>query len=151
MRARRFILVVVCALSLAGGVCVLSGAGANQDQTTAALEEQLQELLHERVKTAQRAMDATQAAFEAQTVTLLGVVEAANKLVEAKLAIATTGAQRIEALEQHLQRAQQTEQKIEVLYKVGARGGEAKEHATAKRERQSAEIALIQAQLKARQ
>jgi hypothetical protein len=148
MTIRGIIAAAVCALLLAGGVSALSGAGTEQGDSKAALEKQLQELLEDRVKSAERAVEAFQAAFEAQTCTLDVFIEAANKLVEARLAVATTPAQEIAALEKHLERMQAIEQKILVLYKIGARGGEAKEYAMAKRERQSAEIALIEARLK---
>ncbi|MEX0675740.1 MAG: hypothetical protein WD063_01615 [Pirellulales bacterium] len=147
MQVRGFILVVVCALSLAAA-STLSGANGQEDQGKAALEKRLQELLKERVKTAERARDAMQASFEAETVTLINLVDATNKLVEARLAVATTPAQEIDALEKHLELMQNTERKIKVRYDIGTRGGEAKEYATAQRERQSAEIALTQARLK---
>jgi len=148
MNARGFILVVVCAFSLSAGATVLSATDVLESQKKPALEKRLAELLDERVITAERAWDALQAAFKAQTVTRDVLIDAANKLVEARLAVATTPAQELDALEKHLDVMRNTEKKIEMLYKIGTRGGEAKEYATAQRERQSAEIAYIQALLK---
>lgn len=147
MQVRGFILVVVCALSLAAA-STLSGANGQEEEGKAALEKRLQELLKERVKTAERATAAMKAAFEAQTVVLYHFLDAANKLVEARLAVATTPAQEIDALEKHLELLQKIEQKIRELYDIGTRGGEANELAAAQRERQSADIALTQARLK---
>ena len=150
MQARGLILVAVCLLTLTAGTSVVSGADLQKDQSNADLEKQLQQLLHERVTTAERAVVAVQAAFEAETVTLFPMLDAVNKLAEASLAVATTTAQEIEALEKNLERMQSIEQMTKVLYETGTRGGEAMEYAAAKRERQSAEIALIKARLKAK-
>jgi hypothetical protein len=75
-------------------------------------------------------------------------VEAANKLCKAQLEIATTPAEEIDALESRFKRMGEIEKKLEVLYRIGARGGEEKEYTTAKRERESAQIALLRARLK---
>ena len=150
MKARGFILVVVFALSLAAGVTALSAAEVLESQKNPALEKRLNKLLDERVITAERAKDALLAAFEAQTTTLIDLVAALNKLKEARLAAAKTPAQELDALEKHLDVMRNTENKIKVLYNIGTRGGEAKEYSTAQRERQSAEIAYIQALLKSR-
>lgn len=150
MKSRGFILVAACALLLAAGATVLSAANVLEDQKTAALEKRLNKLLDERVITAERAKDALVAAFEAQTTTLFDFMDAANKLREARLAAAKTPAQELDALEKHLDLMRNVEQKIKVLYDIGTRGGEIKEYSTAQRERQSAEIAYIQALLKSR-
>jgi len=113
-----------------------------------ALEKRLKELLDERVITAEQAKDALQAAFEAQTVTLFDLVNAANRLKEARLAVASTPAQELDALEKHLDLLRSTEAMIKALYDAGTRGGEAKEYTTVRRERESAEIAYIKARLK---
>ena len=56
----------------------------------------------------------------------------------------------IAAWTKHVERMKQSETKIEKLFRSGTRGGEAKEYATAKRERESAEIGLLRARIKIR-
>jgi hypothetical protein len=136
-------------LTLVAGAAVASAAEPQEDESKAALEKQLQKLLHERVATAELAVVAMQAAYEAQTVALFDFLDGANKLVEARLAVAATREQEIDALEKHLKLMQTIEQNLKALYDLGSRGGEAKEYAAAQRERQSAQIALIKARLKA--
>lgn len=149
MLARTFLLLLACVLTFPMGATVALCAAPQEDESKAELEKQLQRLLHERVATAERGKDAVQAAFEAETVTLDVLVEATNKLLDARLAIAATPAEEIDALEKRLESMQEIEQKIKVLYQFGIRGGEAKEYATMQRERQTAQIALIRARLKA--
>ena len=148
MQARGFILIAVCVLTLAAGTSVVLRAEPQEEQSKADLEKELQRLLHERVATAESAVEAMQAAFKAQTVTLDVLIDAANKLVEARLAVATTPAQEIDLLNEHLQLMQGIEKRTKALYDIGARGGEIRNYLAAKIERQSAQIALIQARLK---
>jgi hypothetical protein len=150
MNLRSFVLGALCVSLVVCGVSVLLGADEDVGQSKAALENRLQELLKERVTTAERAVDATQAAFGAQTITLDVLLDCVNKLADAELAVAGTDAEKFAALEKRVALLLATEEKIQVLFNVGGRGGEAKEYAMAQRERQSAEIALIQARLKAK-
>ena len=83
------------------------------------------------------------AAFEADTVTLDVVIWAIDAAWKAELAAATTPAERIDAHVQHVQNLGQIKQKIEALWNVGARGGEAEKYAQAKYSVESAQIALV--------
>jgi len=112
------------------------------------LEEKLKEVLHERVRIAVRCREATQAAFEAETVTLANLLDAMNALKDAELAVAVGPPQRLKALQRHLDALRQTERKTQLLYKVGTRGGEAAKYAHAKRERLSAEAELLEERIK---
>jgi hypothetical protein len=149
MNLRSFVLGALCVSLVVCGVSVLSGADEDVGQSKAALENRLQELLKERVTTAERAVEATQAAFEAATVTLDVLIDCVNKLAEAELAVAATHAEKLAALEKRVASLLRIEEKIQALFNIGGRGGEAKDYAMAQRERQSAEIALIEARLKA--
>jgi hypothetical protein len=140
---------VICALLLAAGTSVALRGAPQENPAKTDLEKLLQQLLQERVKTAERATDSLQAAFDAQAVTLDMLVEAVNKLCKARLEIATTPAEEIDALEKRFKHMTEIEHKVETLYKIGARGGEEKEYTMAKRERESAQIDLIRARLKA--
>jgi len=112
------------------------------------LEERLKEVLHERVRIAVRCRDATQAAFEAESVTLANLLDAMNALKDAELAVAVGPAQRLEVLQRHLDALRQTERKTQLLYNVGTKGGEAAKYAHAQRERLSAEAELLEEKIK---
>jgi hypothetical protein len=142
-----FILGALCLLLVICGAAMLSRAGEDADTNQGPVEKRLAELLKERVTTAERAADATQAAFEAATVTLDVLIDAVNKLGQARFDAATSNAGRLEALEKQVDQLRKIEERILALYRIGARGGEAKDHAMAKRELQSAEIALLKLQL----
>ena len=149
MKSCQAFLFGVCALSLLATGAVAGAAEAKAPERPADLVEQLQRLRHQRVATAERAVDALQAAFEAETVTIFPLFEAIDKLLEARLDVATTPAEEIDALEKRLQSVRLIEQKIKVLYEIGTRGGEIKEYSTAKRERETAEIELLKARIAA--
>ena len=130
------------ATTLAGGD---QAPGAKSD-----VEKKLQEALAARAPIAQRSLQATQAAFEAQTVTFDQWVYASVALKDAKLGVATDDTARIAALDEALERASNMEKKIELLYNVGTKGGEAAQYALAQRVRLDAEIELYREQLKPR-
>jgi outer membrane protein TolC len=108
-------------------------------------------MLYKRVETAQLCFDATQAAYQAETVTVDQLITAMNNLVDAKLAVARTPQEEIAALEEHVKNTQNLEQKIKQLYDVGSRGGEADVYALAKFTRETAQISLLKARLKTKQ
>jgi hypothetical protein len=138
-----------CAFALLAVAATATPALAQEKPDQAQLENELQKLLHERVETANVAKDAVQAAYDAATVTLPYLIDTLNKLRDARLAVAATPAEEIDVLEDHLKRMQQTEQKVAVLHREGLRGGEAKDYFTVKRERETAQIDLLRARLKA--
>lgn len=147
MQARGFIPATACLLVLVAGIPAAWAGDLQENQDKAELEKQLQQLVHERVETAQLAKDAIQAAFDAGTIVVFDLLDAVNELAEARLAVAKTPAERIDALEKHVKQMKAIEEKVLALYRAGARGGEVKEYFSAKRERQSAEIALLKARL----
>jgi len=151
MNVRGFTVVVVATLLLATDTTVALRGAPHEDQANADLEKQLHELLQERVTTAERALDAMQAAFEAATVTTFDYLDAVNQLTEARLSAAKSPAQKLAALERRVERMRKTERTVELLYQGATSDGAvtAKDYFTVKRERQSAEIALIDARIKA--
>jgi hypothetical protein len=150
MKLRRVFAVSVCLVSLASVTTLLSGAKNDDEANAGPLQLQLQELLKERALTAQRAREATQAAFDAETTTLDVLTLALNQANKAELALARTPAEEVAALTKHLALMRDLETRIEALFNQGTRGGEASQFYHAKRERQSAEIALIKARLKSK-
>ena len=82
------------------------------------LEKKLQAALADRVEVAKRHVAATQAAHEAQTITLDQLIDAVRRLKDAELAVATGPVDRIKSLEDCLKRTQQTELKTKLLYEI---------------------------------
>jgi hypothetical protein len=147
MRTRQLLIVAACLVSLGGAVVVLYGATKDKEPTKGELEQQLQGLLDDRVKTADRCVQATQAAYEAETVTLDRLLAAFENLKEARLAVAGSQAAIIDALEQHVDRLQNTHKKIELLYEVGAKGGEVTQMTEVKFAYETAQIELLRARI----
>ena len=112
------------------------------------LEKKLAEVLEERVVSATRSLEATRAAYDAQTVTLDQMTDAMRALTDAKLAVAKTPQQRVEILQQNVEMHRQLEKQTYVLYQTGTRGGEAARHARAKTALLTAEIQLLRERLK---
>ena len=112
MTMRRIGLTAVAILSVTA-TAMLYAAGKDADASKAELERQLNETLKARVESAQMAMDAVQASFEAETVTLDQVVEAARQLIDAKLAIAKTIEEEIALLEKQLGLMKDRESRVE--------------------------------------
>jgi hypothetical protein len=137
-----FFILVLCLAGCGKSASVLA-ADAPEDQQT--LEMRLKQLQVSRVQTARQSRDATLAAFQADTVTLGDLLTATRNLLTAELAVAKTPGQRIAAHKRHVEDVRQCEQKIEALFDVGARGGEAEKYATARYHRETAEIALVEA------
>jgi len=131
--------------AVAGGlIVVLVLVGLTDAQTANPLEEKL---LADRVAAAQLQFDRVRAGYEAETVTLDLLLQAASQLETSELAVAKTNEARIAARLRYLGTVRQIEEKIEALYRVGARGGEVEKYAMAKLNRQTAEIGLIRQQL----
>ena len=76
---------------------------------------------------------------------------ATRTLADAQVALTTTPDEEIAARQEHVERAKRQEAKLKVLFEAGRRGGEAPVYYSAKRERDSAEISLLKARLKAKQ
>lgn len=112
-------------------------------------EARLEDLLQERVVVALKAAAATKDAYEAGAADLFRLIDAVNKLADARLAVATTEAERIKALEARVAALAEIERKVEALHKEGSRGGETDAFHTVRRERLTAEIALVQEKLPA--
>ena len=149
MRTRYLGLVTIAAVCLSV-TAWLQGASKDSDSNKAELERQLHDALQARVETAQAVMDAVQASYEAQTVTFHQVVVAARDLIEAKLDACKNVDEEIALLQKQLDVMKANEARVEQLYNLGTRGGEARDYFTAKRERQTAEIELLKARIKAK-
>jgi hypothetical protein len=149
MSTRLLLSMVLCFVSLAGSTTCLAADDKQDDTRIRSLEEQLKALLEYRVQTALLCLQATQAAFEAETVTLGDLLDAMNKFEDAELSMVTKPEQQLDIMKRHVTRLQQVEKKIELLYRVGTKGGEVKEYSLVKRERESAEIAVLKARIKA--
>src|SRR5690242_14237957 len=70
MKVPTFFAVAACLVSVAGATLLHGAADDQTNASKAALEQQLNETLKTRAESAQRACEAMQAAFEAETVTL---------------------------------------------------------------------------------
>jgi hypothetical protein len=149
MSTRWSLSIALCLVILAVSTTLLIADDKQNDMSIRLLEEQLKALLEERVQTAFLCLSATQAAFEAETVSLGDLLDAMEKLENAELSMVTKPEQEIATMKRHVTRLQQVEKKIELLYRVGTKGGEAKEYSRVKRERESAEIAVLKARIKA--
>jgi hypothetical protein len=112
------------------------------------LEMKLQTLLKERVATAELGVQANQHAYDSGTVTLDQLIQSRKDLAEARYAVATTAAEREAALQEIVDGSRQVEAKIKALYKTASRGGEANQLAMATIARQTAEIRLLEEQLR---
>jgi hypothetical protein len=150
MQKLRIVLLAVWLTSV-GGTLVYVLADEKKDHDVAEMEKQLNEMLYERVETAQLCFATTQAAYQTETETVDQLLTAMNNLVEAKLAVARTPQEEIAALEERVTHTQNLEQKIKQLYDIGSRGGEAQVYALAKFTRESAQISLLKARLKTKQ
>jgi hypothetical protein len=127
------------------GVAVATAWAGGPDDLPA--EARLGDLLQERVVVAEKAAAATKDAYEAGAADVFRLIDAVNKLADARLAIATTEAERIKALEARVAALAEVERKVEALHKEGSRGGEPDTFHTVRRERQTAEIALVREKL----
>jgi|GEM_PF-2185366 len=140
------------ALLIATGGFALAAASllwaADQRADELLLEMKLRTLIQQRIATAERGVAANQAAYDSGTVTLDQIVESRRVLAEARLAAAKTAAERETALEEIVHGYRQMEEKITSLYKTASRGGEAHLLAMIQYARQTAEIGLLEVQIK---
>jgi hypothetical protein len=151
MNTRKLTMFAACLIVSIGVFAMFRSADARDAGPADKYKDELNTLLKQRVETAQYAHDAVQAAYDAETATLDWLLDAINKLIEAEVATATGQREEIAALEKHVQLIKQVEDKTKALYEKGAKGGEAKDYYTVKRERESAEIALLKKRLKVKQ
>lgn len=141
-------------LILAAALCLVTATGATAQppdkQADASPQRKLKALLVARAATAQAAFKEMKVAWDASTVTTFNVLAASNKLVEAELAAATSPDEEIQALRGSLKRLRHLEKQVKYLVDWGIEHGlSRKDVLSAKRERESAEIQLLEAQIKA--
>jgi len=148
MRLRSVLVIATSILSVAGAT-LLDASADPPISTKSMLEVELKTALKARVESAQAVFDAMLTAFKPSTVSLEDIVDASKELSEAQVAAAANSGEAIAALTAYVQRAKLLESNVEMQYKAGVAGVNAKEYFTAKRERQSAEIALLEARIKA--
>jgi hypothetical protein len=148
MQRNLFSLASLSALVVAVGAVLVFAVDDAGGRGAAQAEARLAELLQDRVVASERAVEATKAGYEIGTVSLEAVIDAVNKRAEARLAVAASDAERTEALRARVDFLQKMEGVIEAKYKEGRGGGEIAKYSVVLRERQSAEIALIQATLR---
>lgn len=147
---RRQLSVFAACFTLVAGVTLLSGVADDAGASKAALEQQLKETLKVRSESALSAYQAIEGAFIAETVTFDMLADATRRLADAEVAMATNPGEVIAALIQNVGRTKQWEARIKALFDAGLRGGEAKEYFSAKRDRESAEIMLLNARIQAK-
>jgi hypothetical protein len=128
---------------------VSAGISGTSSPDRASLEDELNAALKARENWAEQALEASQAAYDSGTITLDMLIDSANELVTAELAVASTRIQKLAALEKHVERIASMEQKIAALYTSGSRGGEAVQYRLINRELADAKIMLIEARLDA--
>ena len=150
MSTRRLLSMVLCFVSLVSSTNILTADDKQDDTSIHLLEEQLKALLEERLQSAHLCLQATQAAFDAETVTLGELLGAMNKFMDAELSMVTKPEHQFDIMDRHAIRLKGLETKVELLYRVGTKGVEAKEYSRVKRERESAEIAVLKARIKAK-
>jgi hypothetical protein len=145
MRARQYLALALFAALLAA--CCGKGAATAADdkiEESPSLQGRLKQLLVSRVQTAHKNRDALLAAYQARNVTFGEVMTAANALLTAELAVGKTPGQRVAAHKRDVEFCRQQEQNTEALVKAGVRG-ESVKRGTARYNRESAEIALVEA------
>ena len=148
MKTQKSLAVAVCLAFIAAATLVSGAATEQADPLRAALEEQRNDMLKTRAETAHAAYEAMKAAYEAETVTFDTYADALRKLSEAEVALATKPDEEIAALQKNVERTRAVEAKLKALYEKGVRGGEAKEYFSAKRDRETAEIMLLDARIR---
>jgi hypothetical protein len=147
MKTRRGWMIALSFTLLVGTVTWLPAATDEADSKQA-LQQELQVLLNARVLTARRCVEATQAAYKAETVLLSDLLDSMTRLRDAELALAITPFEELAALKLHVERVSNVEKKIKVLFDMGSRGGEANQWTAAKTALQSAEIEVLKARIK---
>ena len=134
----------VLSLTLLSPSAVLA---AEQDEREK-LAKDIKELQIEEVKALEICFQATQASYEAETVTLDVLLMTSRALLKGELRTADNDAQRLEAFQRALKRTQNIERKVYSLFETSSKGGEAKEYYLAKSARLRAEVELKKQQLK---
>jgi hypothetical protein len=115
------------------------------------LASEITKLETERVKTATKAWESTQAAYEADTIGITQLLAAAQGLFDAELAVCSTSKEKIAAHQKNVDRLLNTEKKIAALHNAGVKGGESERYHAAKLARETAKIELLKARLKLEQ
>jgi hypothetical protein len=139
-RRNRLAVAGLIALSVSTAV-VIAGVGT---------ENQLKELFQQHLETAKRNVEATEAAYVTGACSLSELIGAEKALRDARLDTASTPAERIVVLEDHLKTISNLEQQIERLYRIAGKGGEAERFWRAKLEREGAQIDLFRETLRAK-
>jgi hypothetical protein len=150
MGPRELLALAGCLASIAGATFLYGAAQDEADASNAALELQLKEMLKARSESALAAYEAMEAAFLGNMVTFDTLADAARKLAEAEVAIATKPERVIAALVRNVERTKAWEDRIKEQADAGVRGGEDKDYFSAKRDRESAEIMLLNARIQAK-
>jgi hypothetical protein len=145
MHTRKWLLPVTV-LAILGASVGISNLAA-EDDSELELQQRLRKLLVERVDIARQCAEASQASYEAGTLVLSDMLRSFGDWRDAELAVASTRAEEIKVLENHLDRVAQAARKIEALWNQGSKGGSAEEYGQARFERISAEIALLRARM----
>ncbi|HEY1785831.1 MAG TPA: hypothetical protein VGG30_09795 [Pirellulales bacterium] len=144
MRTHHFLGLISIVVLIAAGCGKNGSVLAAEKAEPPSLNAQLRQLITARMQTARQTRDAVETGFQADTVLLGDLVTATNDLCNAELAAANTPEERIAAHKKRVAFFRQIEQRIEALSKVGVRGGEATKYATARYNRESAVIALME-------
>jgi beta-lactamase regulating signal transducer with metallopeptidase domain len=100
------------------------------DQELAA-KDAVNEAANKMVKQAERAFEATQAAYDAETASLGALYDWSLRWMRAAQNAAPTPKENVAAAQAHLKRMRGLQKRIHLLYFVGTRGGDAKDEAAA--------------------
>lgn len=139
---------VLCCL-VAVGAAVLVFGRLRADENKSSLEQQLNEMRRARVQSAQSALAAAQAAYDARMVTVDVFMDVTRNLVDAELDLATRPEDEVASWERYVKVMKQAEDASKTLLELAGKGGEPLRYYTIKQERERAEIALLKAKIKA--
>jgi len=147
MTNRQWLACGVCGLTI---ICAtaLNDAPAAAD-SRAELEAELKDLLKQRLESAEFAWSESRASYDLGTITLEPVIEAAQKLAAAQLALLVKPAEELEILGKLVERLKELEEQVKKTLEGPQRGGELRNYHTVRRERLSAEVSLLNAKLNA--
>jgi hypothetical protein len=115
-----FGLVIVCAALLGGWMVTRSDAASGTTGSTQAPDDELQRLLTARLDSATKALRVERAKLDNGKTTFETVYQAAQRMLDAELALSTTADQRVSAVTKHVALMRQFEQDAVKRIEYGA-------------------------------
>jgi hypothetical protein len=138
MRRNYAIIAGVVVMAALGGTIIAGAAGSAQ------VIENLNDLKAQQLDHAEEYYEATFAAYENGTVTFQELLSSSRELFSARHAVASTQEERIKLCSEYVDRQAQYLARVDALFKVGGRGGEAEKLALAKLTLVKAKILLAE-------